>query len=76
MAGGIHGLEQDMGSSIDKSSGTPFAARKPYQKPLVTRIELDARCAVLGFCKKDGVAGPQSIGCEDGFSDPCNAAGS
>jgi hypothetical protein len=39
--------------------------KKKYEKPTVTRINLDAKCAVLGFCKTSGSVGP-------GWSD-CNA---
>jgi len=40
-------------------------AKKKYEKPTVTRIKLDAKCAVLGFCKIEGTTG-------SGWSD-CNA---
>jgi hypothetical protein len=39
--------------------------KKKYEKPTVTRINLDAKCAVLGFCKIEGTVGA-------GWSD-CNA---
>ena len=32
--------------------------KKKYEKPQVTRIRLDAKCAVLGFCKTSGTVGP------------------
>ena len=51
--------------------------KKKYEKPQVTRIKLDARTAVLGFCKASGQGGPVMPGCVDGGgSDPCNEAGS
>ena len=39
--------------------------KKKYEKPEVTRIRLDAKCAVLRFCKTMGSVG-------SGWSD-CNA---
>lgn len=39
--------------------------KKEYSKPGITRVKLDAKCAVLGFCKTSGSIGP-------GWSD-CNA---
>ncbi len=50
--------------------------KKPYEKPKVTRINLDARTAVLGICKTTGAGGPVFPGCLDALSDPCNAQGS
>ena len=32
--------------------------KKKYAKPQVTKIRLDAKCAVLGFCKMVGGSGP------------------
>ncbi len=32
--------------------------RKKYEKPRLTIINLDAKCAVLGFCKLSGAGGP------------------
>ena len=32
--------------------------KKKYVKPQVTKIRLDAKCAVLGFCKLEGGSGP------------------
>jgi hypothetical protein len=37
--------------------------RKKYVKPKVTRIKLDAKCAVLGGCKIAGEEGPMTTGC-------------
>jgi hypothetical protein len=50
--------------------------KKKYEKPQVKRIKLDARNAVLGFCKGTSMGGPTVSGCEDGWGDPCNEAGS
>jgi hypothetical protein len=50
--------------------------KKKYEKPEVTRITLDAKCAVLGFCKTTSAAGPAATGCLDGFSQPCLTNGS
>jgi len=38
-------------------------AKKEYEKPRLTRISLDAKCAVLGFCKTDGSTGPGTPNC-------------
>jgi hypothetical protein len=32
--------------------------KKKYEKPIITKIRLDAKCAVLGFCKTSGKIGP------------------
>ena len=37
--------------------------KKKYVKPKVTKIKLDAKTAVLGFCKIHGVGGPTSANC-------------
>jgi hypothetical protein len=51
--------------------------KKEYDKPKVTRIRLDAQCAVLGFCKKTpSGSGPVLSGCVDAFSSPCMTSGS
>jgi hypothetical protein len=51
--------------------------KKDYDKPKVTRIRLDAQCAVLGFCKQSpSGSGPALPGCVDAFSSPCMTAGS
>ena len=39
--------------------------RKKYVKPKVTRIKLDAKCAVLGGCKIAGDDGPSGTGCQN-----------
>ena len=50
--------------------------KKKYEKPEVTRITLDAKCAVLGFCKQVSTgSGPVSTGCAAGPT-PCYARGS
>ncbi len=48
--------------------------KKKYVKPTVRKVKLDAKTAVLGFCKTGGVFGPQGIGC--GLPAPCGAPGS
>ena len=50
--------------------------KKKYEKPQVTRIRLDAKCAVLGFCKNTGMGGPVVSGCQDGLGGNCLSAGS
>jgi hypothetical protein len=51
--------------------------RKTYEKPKVTRIRLDAKCAVLGFCKQVSTgSGPAMTGCRDALSSPCVTYGS
>lgn len=53
------------------------ARRQPYEPPTVTRVPLDARCAVLGFCKQSGTgAGPALPGCRDPLFSPCLSQGS
>ena len=51
--------------------------RKKYKEPRVTRVKLDAKCAVLGFCKTNmvGMVGPAAINCGVPFA-PCSGAGS
>jgi hypothetical protein len=50
--------------------------KKEYEKPKVTRITLDAKCAVLGFCKQVSTgSGPVSTGCMAGPT-PCLSQGS
>jgi hypothetical protein len=48
--------------------------KKKYEKPRVTRIDLDAKCAVLGFCKTAGSFGPAVANCK--LFGPCRAKGS
>ena len=50
--------------------------KKPYKKPKVTRINLDARTAVLGICKTTGAGGPAEPGCGDGLGGSCSVDGS
>ena len=49
--------------------------KKPYEKPKITRIKLDAKTAVLAVCKTAGTGGPSGFGCE-AFSAPCMDDGS
>lgn len=65
-----------MTTSAKDSGLVPPSARKDYEKPRVARIVLDARCAVLGFCKSASAGGPVTSGCQDAFSDPCSGPGS
>ena len=32
--------------------------KKKYEKPQITKVKLDAECAVLGFCKTPSSFGP------------------
>ena len=48
--------------------------KKKYEKPILTKIRLDAKCAVLGFCKTGGSIGPGASGCNTGV--PCSGDGS
>jgi hypothetical protein len=51
--------------------------KQRYEKPKLIKIKLDAKCAVLGFCKTSGKAGPgvgAGAGCNAGT--PCDAPGS
>ena len=48
--------------------------KKKYEKPEVTKINLDAKCAVLGFCKTKVSTGPAVPNCKS-FA-PCRAKGS
>ncbi len=50
--------------------------KKRYEKPVVTRINLDAKCAVLGFCKGPGSGGPVAGFCTDDDSFKCLTVGS
>lgn len=51
--------------------------KKEYEKPQVTRITLDAKCAVLGFCKQVTTgSGPALTGCQDALTAPCLTRGS
>jgi hypothetical protein len=49
--------------------------KKRYEAPRVTRITLDAKCAVLGFCK-GASSGPAVGACTDGFGGGCLTTGS
>ena len=37
--------------------------KKEYKKPEVKRVSLDAKCAVLAFCKNTGSLGPDGADC-------------
>jgi hypothetical protein len=37
--------------------------KKEYKKPEVKRVSLDAKCAVLAFCKTSGSLGPDDMHC-------------
>jgi hypothetical protein len=41
----------------------PENKKKKYRKPEVKKIKLDAKTAVLGFCKNGGQGGPSGTGC-------------
>jgi hypothetical protein len=43
---------------------------KKYVKPEITRIKLDAKTAVLSFCKtQGGSGGPGNVNCRGGIGD-------
>ena len=42
--------------------------KKRYEKPTLRKVKLDAKCAVLGFCKTTGKIGPGNPGCAVGAS--------
>jgi len=49
--------------------------KKEYKKPEVKRVSLDAKCAVLAFCKTGGSLGPDDMHC--GVPNPpCSSEGS
>jgi hypothetical protein len=49
--------------------------KKEYKKPEVKRVSLDAKCAVLAFCKTSGSLGPDDMHC--GLPNPpCSSEGS
>jgi len=48
--------------------------KRKYVKPEVTKIYLDAQCAVLGACKTTGQAGNNGGGCQ--IPVPCPIQGS
>ncbi len=37
--------------------------KKKYVKPNITKVKLDAKCAVLGYCKNNSFTGPNSFNC-------------
>ena len=50
--------------------------KKQYESPKVTRIRLDAQCAVLNVCKTAGSADGPGPNCENFLSEPCRDDGS
>ena len=50
--------------------------KQKYETPRIKRIELDAKCAVLGFCQNVGQGGPVVVGCTDGMGGNCVDIGS
>jgi hypothetical protein len=50
--------------------------KKKYQKPKITKINLDAKTAVLAVCKTDGKFGPGKTACRNHLGSYCNQAGS
>jgi hypothetical protein len=51
------------------------SGKKRYVKPTMKKVKLDAKCAVLGFCKTTGKIGPGRSAC--GYpATRCFAAGS
>ena len=48
--------------------------KKEYKKPEVKRVSLDAKCAVLAFCKTSGSLGPDGSDC--GLPALCPSEGS
>jgi len=49
--------------------------KKEYKKPEVKRVSLDAKCAVLAFCKSSGSLGPDGDNCGVPLP-PCASEGS
>jgi hypothetical protein len=39
------------------------SGKKRYEKPTLKKVKLDAKCAVLGFCKVANKIGPGKLGC-------------
>jgi hypothetical protein len=50
--------------------------KKKYCKPDIKKIKLDAKTAVLGFCKTGSNLGPDMFNGCDGGGAPCSAPGS
>jgi hypothetical protein len=48
--------------------------KKHYVKPKVTKIKLDAKCAVLGCCKINGGSGPNGDDCGNPLSCFCEGS--
>jgi len=49
--------------------------KKRYEKPKLTKVRLDPKCAVLGFCKNTGNIGPGVPNCGIPMA-PCYSSGS
>ena len=52
----------------------PENKKKKYRKPEIKRIKLDAKTAVLGFCKSANNVGPGVPNCA--MPVPCSSQGS
>jgi hypothetical protein len=39
------------------------SGKKRYEKPMLKKVKLDAKCAVLGFCKTTNMFGPGRASC-------------
>jgi len=50
--------------------------KKDYKKPMVSRFQLRAEEAVLGFCKSSGSSGPGPSNCMDMLNAACMFHGS
>ena len=50
--------------------------KKKYEKPKVTRVKLDAQCAVLAVCKTSGSFDGPGPNCQNFIGDPCRDDGS
>ena len=51
------------------------SGKKRYEKPRLKKVQLDTKCAVLGFCKVQGKIGPGRNNCTLATA-RCFAAGS
>ena len=52
-----------IGVSEKKVDSQMKSKKKEYKKPEVKRVSLDAKCAVLAFCKNYGSLGPDGADC-------------
>lgn len=50
--------------------------KKRYEKPKITKINLDAKTAVLAVCKTSGKFGSGKAGCRNHIGQLCNQEGS